>query len=162
MKKNIYMICIATAWMILISYTPGHTQATDIQNLTWLVGHWAGDGMGGFNEEVWTTPVDNKMVGVYRHIKDDKIVFYELLTIMRNENDQIVLRLKHFNPDLTGWEDKDKYVEFKLLRLEPEKVEFEGLSIHLIKKDTLLMTVNFQQKSGEISTEEFKLYKRYE
>ena len=41
----------------------------------------------------------------------------------------MVLRLKHFNADLTGWEEKDDMVTFRLLGLEPCAAYFHGLTL---------------------------------
>lgn len=56
------------------------------------------------------------MMGMYRLIRNAKPAFYELCTIVE-ENGSLVLRLKHFNPDLKGWEETDKTVDFPLVAL---------------------------------------------
>ena len=45
------------------------------------------------------------MMGSYRLVKDDKVIFYELQTIVE-QGSSLVFRLKHFNADLSGWEEK--------------------------------------------------------
>ena len=46
----------------------------DINNYTWLAGHWTGDGFGGVSDEVWSLPADGVMMGMYRNIQDGKVV----------------------------------------------------------------------------------------
>src|SRR5262245_45051261 len=55
--------------------------AATIADLAWLAGHWTGEGLGGFTEEVWSPPRNGAMVGMFRLVRDDKPVFYELLTV---------------------------------------------------------------------------------
>jgi len=164
-------ILIFTLLIILLTqgkaFSQNQDQKTKINNkssvsvndFAWLAGHWTGKGMGGYNEETWNPPVDNKMIGMYRYTKDGKVVFYELLTIMPNDSGEMVFRLKHFNPDLTGWEEKDQFQEFKLLRVEPGSIEFDGLSFQQIGDDSLSISVKFQQNDGSTTTQTFKLKK---
>jgi hypothetical protein len=67
------------------------------------------------------------MMGMYRLIKDGKVAFYELLTFVEEEG-SLTLKLKHFNADLTGWEEKDKFVTFRLARVAADAVYFDGLT----------------------------------
>jgi len=100
-----------------------------LADMKWLAGHWVGQALGGTTEEIWSPAKAGSMLGMYRLIVDGKPVFYELLTIVE-ENGSLVLRLKHFNPDLTGWEEKDKTVNFPLVALRDGAVHFEGMSFH--------------------------------
>ena len=100
-----------------------------LAKLNWLVGHWIGDGFGGISEEVWASPVDGAMMGMYRHIKDGKINFYEFMNIVEIEG-KVELRLKHFTPDLKGWEEKDKYIIFPFIKADENYFEFDGLIFH--------------------------------
>jgi len=67
------------------------------------------------------------MLGMYRLVKDGKPVFYELVTISE-EKGSLVIRLKHFNPDLTGWEEKDKSQSFWHIKKDKARMYFEGAS----------------------------------
>ena len=69
----------------------------------WLEGHWLGDGLGGVSEEVWSPPRGGVMMGMYRSLKQDKASFYEFLMLVE-ENGTLVMKLKHFNPDFSGWD----------------------------------------------------------
>ena len=70
-----------------------------------MAGHWQGEMFGGMAEEVWNPPSGNSMMGMYKLIKDGKTVFYEFFSIIEESN-SLILKLKHFNPDMTGWEEK--------------------------------------------------------
>ena len=71
---------------------------------------------------------------------DGEVRFYELETIAE-ENGTLILRLKHFGPSLTGWEEKDKTIGFGLVKVTPNKVYFEGFTIERIHRDQLVMYV---------------------
>src|SRR5689334_13522479 len=67
-----------------------------IKEMAWYAGNWIGDGFGGQSEEIWSPPKDGAMMGMYRHLKNGKPVFYELITMLE-ENGTLVMHLKHFN-----------------------------------------------------------------
>jgi hypothetical protein len=106
-----------------------------VADMAWLAGHWTGEALGGVSEEIWSAPRGGAMMGMYRLVKDGKPVFYELLTVVE-ENGSLMLRLKHFNADLTGWEEKAKTVDFPLVEVSGGAYHFEGMSFHP-KGDTL-------------------------
>jgi Domain of unknown function (DUF6265) len=120
--------------------------AATIGDMAWLAGHWTGEALGGVSEEM------------YRLVKNGKPVFYELLTIVE-ENGSLVLRLKHFHPNLKGWEEKEKTVDFPLVALEKGAVHFEGMSFHPRDDGTLLVYLVIGSKDGSVREEAFP-YKR--
>ena len=69
--------------------------------MKWLIGHWKGTGLGGVSEEIWAEPAGGVMMGMYRLILNGKPSFYEFIHLAE-ENGSLVMKLKHFNPDLTG------------------------------------------------------------
>ena len=100
--------------------------AKSMEDFRWISGHWTGEALGGKFEETWSPPLGGEMMGMFKLVKDGKVAFYELLTIVP-ENESYVLRLKHFNQGLVGWEEKDKSVEFPFVSASPTKVVFKGL-----------------------------------
>jgi hypothetical protein len=71
-----------------------------IADAAWLAGHWAGEGLGGFAEEVWSPPHGNSMMGMFRVVgKDGKVTLHEILTLVERDG-SLVLKLKHFDADL--------------------------------------------------------------
>ena len=93
-------------------------QSATIDDVAFITGHWQGDGLGGFNEEVWGEPLGGSMVGLFRHLQSHQPSFSEIMQIAE-ENGSLTLRLKHFNPDLTGWETQDEMETFPLVRVQP-------------------------------------------
>jgi hypothetical protein len=104
---------------------PGKATLADV---AWLAGWWRGHGLGGDVEEVWTKPAAGSMIGMFRVIRDNKLWFSELMSLSE-ENGSLVLRVKHFHPDLKGWEEKDKSLDFKLVRIDDRGAWFDGLSL---------------------------------
>lgn len=86
-------------------------ESASIADISWLAGSWSGTGLGGISEEIWSLPSGGVMMGAYRLFKDGKPVVYEMMLLLETEG-TIVLRLKHFQPNFVGWEEKDKSVDF--------------------------------------------------
>jgi hypothetical protein len=82
-----------------------------IADMAWLAGRWTGDGLGGRVEEIWSPPDAGTMMGTFRLIRDEKVMFYEFLTLRVTEQG-LTMQLKHFNLDMSGWEEKNDFVEF--------------------------------------------------
>ncbi|HBZ38311.1 MAG TPA: hypothetical protein DF712_08520 [Balneola sp.] len=129
------------------------TQEFDINDYTWLVGSWEGDGFGGTSEEIWSVPHNGTMMGMYRHIKNGELIFYEFLLL-----DESGLRLKHFHPDLKGWEEKDETTFFKMIDYSSTKIEMKGLIFE--KKSENQMEIRLKlNRNGNIETEVFTMNK---
>jgi hypothetical protein len=82
-----------------------------IEDVAWLAGHWRGTAFGGIIEEIWSPPLGNAMMAVFRLVKENKTEFYEIETISE-ESGSLILRLKHFAADLKGWEEKEETEDF--------------------------------------------------
>lgn len=100
-----------------------------LADMSWLAGHWVGEAFGGKTEELWTESVGPNMAGMYRLVKGEKTVFYELMNVAE-VNGSLVFRLKHFNEDLTGWEEKNEVRSFPLVAKRDGAMHFEGMSFH--------------------------------
>jgi hypothetical protein len=128
-----------------------------IDVMAWLAGRWQGDGLGGVSEEIWSAPAGGVMMGMYRSLKQDQAVFYEFLMLLE-ENGSVVLKLKHFNPDLSGWEEKRAFVSFRLVAVEPRAVHFDGLSFIRESDDALRIYLLLRDsKTQQVREEEFRM-----
>lgn len=105
-----------------------------LAQMNWLVGQWHGDGIGGNPAmESWLPPVGGTMVGTFVQATDDGgILFTEHLYLMEEEG-SVVLRLKHFNADLTGWEEQDAMLTFRLVEMADCAAYFRGLTLRCDK-----------------------------
>lgn len=99
-----------------------------IEDIAWLEGHWTGMGLGGISEEVLAPATGGQMMGMFRQSgADGRLQFYEFYSFAE-EDGSLVLRLKHFNPDLTGWEEKDEMETFRLVALDENTAWFDGIT----------------------------------
>lgn len=126
--------------------------APTVEDLAWLQGAWLGEGLGGTVEEIWSAPRNGVMVGSFRLIKQEH-VFFELLTIAEHDG-EIQMRVKHFHPDMTAWEDKEDFVTFRLESVVDGVADFGGLVIRHPDPDRLEMELAMRRKDG-VTTERF-------
>ncbi len=129
-----------------------------ITDVAWITGQWRGEMFGGLAEEVWNPPFGDTMTGTYTLQKDGKAVFHEIMTI-REIDSSLTLRLKHINPDMTSWEEKDDFVEFALVKIEKDVVYFDGLTLKKDGDNGLTIYMRMQQEGEEAHSMELK-YKR--
>lgn len=98
------------------------TSAT-IDDMIWLGESWHGEKDNGLIEEQWSKPAGEAMMGMFRWVKSDGVFFYEFMTIEKT-TEELILRIKHFNPGLIGWEEKDNAFSCVLTQLGGEKAVF--------------------------------------
>ncbi len=119
-----------------------------ISELSWIEGSWHGVAFGGQTEEVWTAPSAGSMMGMFKLISEGEISFYELMTISEKEG-SLHLRIKHFDKDMNGWEEKDKSVEFPLVDIKKNAVYFDGLTFKNISERQMNVYVNIEGEEVE-------------
>lgn len=130
-----------------------------IDDVAWLAGAWEGEGLGGTLDEVWSPPKAGAMVGYFRLVKDGKPVFYEILTLLEAEG-SLELRLKHVNPDMTGWEEKNGFVTFRFVKQDATGVWFEGLTFRRLGEDRLEAFLALRNRTDGTVREEKLVYRR--
>lgn len=126
-----------------------------IEDMAWYAGQWCGSGLAGLNEEIWSTPRAGVMMGMYRLIKDGKPVFYELLTMLE-ENGSLVIRLKHFHPDLKGWEERDESEELAFVARRDGRIYFDGMTFERSGPDAVTVYLAIEHKDGKVTEESFR------
>ncbi|HKK24256.1 MAG TPA: DUF6265 family protein [Gracilimonas sp.] len=153
MKTLLLIITLALSTLSFLEVSePEANQSFDINDYTWLVGSWEGDGFGGISHETWAKPVNGTMMGMYRHINvEGELVFYEFLLLDENG-----LRLKHFNPDLTGWEEKEDMTTFEMISFSKNKIELKGLTFERTSDTEMVITLKMS-RGGEPYTEFFTM-----
>lgn len=129
----------------------------DLSSIDWLAGHWRGEAFGGVTEEIWTPPLGGSMMGTFKLVINNKVSFYEIETIIE-ENNTLILKLKHFHANLKGWEEKDETVDFRLVKVTDNKVYFDGFTIEKIGDSEINMYVVIED-GGQQSEVKFN-YKR--
>ena len=128
-----------------------------LEDVSWLVGSWEGEAFGATFEEVWNPPSAGSMVGFFKVINDDEVSFYELLLLVEEEG-SLSLKVKHFNPDFTAWEEKGDYVDFRFVKAEENAIHFSGISFYRISDDE--MHGYIVMRKGDEVREEKLTYRR--
>ncbi len=94
------------------------------------------------------------MAGIFRLVRDGKPVFYEILTVLEHEG-SLEMRLKHVNPDMTGWEEKATFVTFKLVKLDETGAYFSGFTLKRLGPDALEGYLALRGRDGSSREEKF-------
>jgi hypothetical protein len=132
--------------------------AARIADLAWLAGIWEGEGLTGPAREVYLEPMGGQMAGHFTQTRGGGIGFYEIVTIVEKAG-SLEYRLRHFNADLTGWEEKDKVHAFPLVAVEKDAWYFDGLTVRRDGKDGMIGAVLIQNRDGSRGEKLFR-YRR--
>ncbi|MBX7221883.1 MAG: hypothetical protein K1Y36_18160 [Blastocatellia bacterium] len=133
-----------------------------VQKLHWMAGHWVQKQGDMIFEEIWSEPEGDSMMCAFRVVKAGKPMLYELCAIEQTPAGP-TLRLRHFNSGLIGWEEKDKPLNWPLVKLEPHLAVFEciehgnklRLSYHQTAPNRLKAILEKTNPEGKTETEEF-------
>ncbi|MFX0173447.1 MAG: DUF6265 family protein [Candidatus Hodarchaeota archaeon] len=126
-----------------------------------LLGNWYGKIGDDIVEESWSIPVVNSIMGMFRWIKDAKIYFYEFVVI-DNVEEKIKLKIKHFNSDFTGWEEKTDFIYYVLKDVTDSKIIFgsddpneKGRIIYERPDENTLIAILEMAQTGKVLKFEF-------
>lgn len=119
--------------------------AASIEQLAWLAGSWEGDGLGGPASETYSRVQGGQLTGHFVQ-SDGKggIAFTEIIHLGPHGEGgrSLAYRVRHFHPDMRGWEDKSGApVVFPLVAVERDRWYFDGLTIHREAPDRMTMWV---------------------
>lgn len=131
--------------------------AATLDALGILIGSWEGEAFGGRFEEAWNPPTAGSMVGMFKLYGDDGVAFYELMLITVDDG-VVTLKVKHFNPDFSAWEESAGYVGFRLVGVEDDALHFSGISFYRRSADE--MHAYLVLRNGNEIREELLVYRR--
>lgn len=129
----------------------------EIADLAWLQGYWVGEGLGGQTEELWMPPMADRMYGTFTLVREGEIVFTEAMLLIEEEG-SLTLRVKHFDKEFVGWEEKDGFVSFPLVRAGENEAYFNGLTIRREGDDMKIYLVLVS--GGERTEHAFQMTRR--
>ena len=121
-----------------------------VADLAWISGYWISTDGDNRIEEIWSRAAGDTMCAAFRWIRNEHVLFYEFIIIEPDPQFGLVLRLKHFNAGLKGWETQNESVEFIFENLDSKTVSFAGykdgemtgrLVYHLANEDRLIVTL---------------------
>lgn len=128
-----------------------------LDDVSWIEGHWKGEAFGGIAEEIWSPPLGDSMMFVFKLVADESVQFYEVGGI-RQIGETLIFQLKHFGNDFKGWEEKDETVDAKLVKIEKNRVYFDDFTFEKVTDDEINIYVVVDEKGTK---EEVKFnYKR--
>jgi len=130
-----------------------------IDQVSWVAGHWKGEAFGGQTEEIWSQPTAGSMMGSFKLSQGDEVIFYELC-IFREVDSTVLFQLKHFNSDLTGWEEQNKTIDFPLVKMTKDAAYFDGITFERISEDEIHVYVVIEENE-EVEEVQF-IYHRVE
>ena len=129
-----------------------------LSDISWMQGNWSGEAFGGITEEIWGPPSGGSMMFSFKLVADGKVSFYELGHI-RELNKTLVYELKHFNADLKGWEKKDDVQSFKLVKVEANRVYFEGFTFEKVSDNEINIYAQIGNEDGSAQEVTFNFKK---
>lgn len=168
MDKRIYFIALflwaslAAAQTKLTEHIYTRDSLTDnpltysLNDMAWLSGSWKGEGLGGEVEEIWSSPKNGQMIGLFRYDSSGEMGFSEHCVITQTPNG-IMFKVRHFSGDFIAWEDKEKFVEFPLIKITDQTAYYEGCTF--IRDGDVLKIYVFIESDG-VGREELFLYLR--
>jgi hypothetical protein len=115
--------------------------AVALQDFAFLEGRWCGTALNGEVVERWEAPFGDAMSGTMTLVREHVVVFHEFFVITEVDG-RWQLRLKHFDPDVVGWESREEVVSFPLESVAPRAAVFDGLSMQRIGPDGLRVEVS--------------------
>ncbi len=131
--------------------------AATLDDAHWLVGTYSGTAFGGQFEQHWSAPSAGTMVGTFKLMQDGAVTFYELL-LLSVDDGTLSLKVKHFNPDFSAWEEKADFIDFRLVKFDDDALHFGGLSFYRRGNDAI--DAYIVMRSGETVREEKLEYRR--
>ncbi len=126
-----------------------------LEDLSFICGHNRGERQGSIIDEHWSEVGGDTMIGMYREIRNGKAQMYEFLTIEQTAEGP-VLRLRHFDPGLVGWEEKAQAASYPLVLWRPNEAVFEKpdksvrLAFRSTSKETLEVTLEQKGKKKDV------------
>jgi hypothetical protein len=132
-----------------------------LDSLKWIIGNWYSGNDIEKMEEHWHPKMGNALAGWFRWEKNQSIFLYEFMLFQQNDNG-VKLKIKHFNTDLVGWEDKDKWVEYIAWESTANKIMLKAADPNhtpwmCYEKVDNALGVNFYDATGK-KTDEFTFH----
>jgi hypothetical protein len=130
-----------------------------LADLDWLVGTWEGQRITGPAREIYLPAVGGQIAGHFTQARGDGIWFYEIVAIVQ-VGDSLEYRLRHFNDDLTGWEECAQVLRFPLVAVEDGSWYFDDLTLRRDGPDGLIGAVRIHDPAAGTSREAVFRYRR--
>jgi hypothetical protein len=147
-------VCAATAAtpaavnprsMIKLHTTGQSSPPATLADVAWLEGRWIGEMPEGPVEHVILGPSFGHLPGFVRAVNPQGVIFYEIW-MLAEVGGSLTNRVKHFSPQLAGWEAQDAYIDRPLVDRDANSLFFDGATYSRTGPDSF--TVYFLNRSG--------------
>lgn len=152
MNRNILLAVASLLLFVALLFSSsvaGDSYGNKYDQLSWLVGSWEGEAFGGVCQEIWEANAGGTMTGTFKLISGNKISFYEFMVIDLSL-EQPALILKHFNANMTGWEEKDSVITFPIISMNDKELIFDGMTYITNGSDSLTITLSTKHRDGKV------------
>lgn len=158
---NLRRFALVAAFFALASVGPGQRlHEAVLKRLSFLSGNWVSETPEEVQEEIWSPVSGNSLMGSFRIVKHGRPVFYEFWAVELDDHGP-VLKLKHFNANLVGWEEKNASIKLPLVTsAENDAVFAEAsgmVSLHYHRTGNKLSCTVHHVQDGKQSDETFAL-----
>jgi len=118
-----------------------------LADVAWLEGRWIGEMPEGPVEHVILGPRFGHLPGFVRAVNPQGVIFYEVW-MLAEVGASLTNRVKHFSPQLAGWEAQDAYIDRPLVDRDANNLFFDGATYSRTGPDTF--TVYFLNRSDGV------------
>lgn len=145
----LFVICNTFAQNTLTYNDEKGSPKATLADVIWIAGNWEGEALGGICQETWSKPIGNSMMFNFKLVKDNKVVFYELGHIVETDK-TLLLQIKHFSAQLHGWESVNKSEDFRLIKIEENRVYFDQFTFEQVSDNEMNIYVVFEESGEEV------------
>ena len=96
------------------------------------------------------------MVGHFSLTQQGRPIFYEILLLDEHEGG-LRMRVKHFNPDFVGWEERDGWHAFEPEAVEPFHLRLKGIDLRRSGDELTIVIALRDDATGIVRDHELKL-----
>jgi len=158
---NFWRSGLLAAFLSVLSVAYGQpAHDPELQRLGFLSGRWVSESPTEMQEESWSPVKGDSMIGSFRIVQKGRPVFYEFWAVEVDDN-RPVLRLKHFDNGLHGWEEKNAATKLPLTSSAENGAVFTqadgGVSLHYHLVGKRLTCTVHHVRNGKESDETFTL-----
>lgn len=131
------------------------SQRATLNEVKWLYGSWKNNDNGTQAEENWSMAGGKTMHFSFKLWNEKEVVFYEIGHIIE-KNNSLLLQIKHFDKNLKGWETQEETQDFKLIKIEKNRIYFDSITYERVSDTELTVYVFDEESKNELV---FKLKK---
>lgn len=126
----------------------GSPKAT-LQDIKWFQGIWKGQDGNSFSEEIWSAPGGKTMHFSFKMWNENEVIFYEIGHVVEKDK-SLELQIKHFDKDLKGWEKQEESENFKLVKIDKNRIYFDKITYEKISDQEMNVYVYDEESKREL------------